>query len=176
MMMQHLHRGGSQELGPIAARSAHSELMGRQAAAAAARYSLSSPALQARQRAGSMPGLQAMQHDAGSLSRGGSGMSLLYDQFLGPINIPPIQTAAAPPGGCVCCVVRRKAVWAIVKVLLRCLFFFGERHMAPDVHVFKREQRHTYLAACGTLVTVMLNCLDPAFLQVVTIGQSRQAA
>jgi hypothetical protein len=97
LLLQPLHRGGSQDMGPIAARSAHSELMGRQAAAAAARYSLSSAALYAREQTGSTGG-QAQLQSGGGLSRGGSGMSTMYDQFLGPVNIPPIQTAASPPG------------------------------------------------------------------------------
>lgn len=100
IVLQHLHRGGSQEMGPIAARSAHSELMGRQAAAAAARYSLNSSSLHARELAGSAS--QAPQQGGSSLSRGGSGVSTMYDQFLGPVNIPPIQTAVSPPGGHVC--------------------------------------------------------------------------
>ncbi|KAF6259953.1 hypothetical protein COO60DRAFT_1700595 [Scenedesmus sp. NREL 46B-D3] len=95
-----LQRGSSQELGPIAARSAHSELMGRQAAAAAAHYSLNSSALPAREQAGSTAGfLQAAQRNGSGLLRGGSGMSMLYDQLLGAVDIPPIQTAASPPGG-----------------------------------------------------------------------------
>jgi hypothetical protein len=75
--------------------------MGRQAAAAAARYSLNSSALHACEQAGGSAS-QAPQQGSGGLSRGGSGMSTMYDQFLGPVNIPPIQTAASPPGGYLC--------------------------------------------------------------------------